>query len=76
MIWSEQTEGKKAVLAVGYESGGDLGTGRAWGAEKSCLKVRRRKQADVESLTAMAVGMFPCLLCADPAAVSSQLRLL
>ena len=63
-------------MTVGYESGDDLGTGRAQGAEKSCLKVRRRKQAGVESLTAMTVDMFPWPVCADAAAVSAQLRLL
>lgn len=75
MIWSEQTEGKKSVLTVRYESGVDLGTVRAQGTEKSCFKVRR-KQAGVESLTAMTVGMFPCPVCVDPEAVSAQLRLL
>jgi len=61
-----------------YESGGDLGTGRAGraqGVEKSCLEVRR-KQAGVESLTAMTVDMFPFPVCADLSAVSARLRLL
>lgn len=75
MVWSEQTEGKKAV---DYESWGHLGTDRAdraQGAEKSCLQVRRRKWAGVESPTARTVDMLPCSVCADPAAVSAQLRL-
>lgn len=78
MVWCDQTEGKKAVLTVDYESWSDLGTGRAGraqGAQKSCIQVRRRKQAGVESLTARTVDMFACPVCADPAAVSAQLRL-
>lgn len=63
MIWREQSEDKVAVLTAGYESGGGLGTGtagRAQGAEKSCLRVRRKQQAGVESLRAMTVETDFC----------------
>lgn len=79
MIWREQSEGKKAVLTAGHESGGGLGTGtagRAQGAEKSCRSVRRRQQAGVESQSNDSGDGFLCPVCAGPAAVSAQLGLL